>query len=100
MISPLPTPLKFNDFLNETDDDWDADIKDNEASEGIFDPQKLKQVRSIEHRPQLPSKLSGRRDDSKAPKYPSPRRGSSGLKPQFEGLVRGGYEDSSVVRSN
>ncbi|RPB16559.1 RabGAP/TBC [Morchella conica CCBAS932] len=92
---PLPTPThrpgrNFTDFMSQTDDDWDADVKDETADD--FLQQKIKPPRSIEHRPAVSSKLSGNgssTDLSRAPTYPSPRRkDTQGLKPQFEGLVR------------
>ncbi|KAL0638882.1 GTPase-activating protein [Maublancomyces gigas] len=76
--------------MSQTDDDWDADLKDETADE--FLQHKIKPPRSIEHRPAVSSKLSGNgstTDLSRAPVYPTPRRkDSQGLKPQFEGLVR------------
>lgn len=84
--------------MSQTDDDWDADLKDETADE--FLQHKIKPPRSIEHRPAVSSKLSGNgstTDLSRAPVYPSPRRkDSQGLKPQFEGLVRG---ESGMMRN-
>lgn len=77
--------------MSQTDDDWDADLKDETADD--FLQQRIKPPRSIEHRPVVSSKLSGNgstTDLSRAPTYPSPRRkDNQGLKSQFEGLVRG-----------
>lgn len=84
--------------MSQTDDDWDANLKDETADE--FLQHKIKPPRSIEHRPAVSSKLSGNgntTDLSRAPVYPSPRRkDSQGLKPQFEGLVRG---ESGMMRN-
>ena len=85
----------FNDFMSQTDDDWDADLGEETADDilgGKFWPPK-----SIEYRPPI----SGTRaagngrpitssDTRTSPSYPTPRRrDSQGLKPQFAGLVRG-----------
>jgi TBC1 domain family member 2 len=90
--SPLPgTPTTFNDFITDTDDDWNADLSKVETTEDIL-ASKLLTPRSIEHRPQISSRLSGssRNDGRRTPSYPSTKRkGSNGLKPQIEGLVRG-----------
>ncbi|KAI5784282.1 rab-GTPase-TBC domain-containing protein [Pyronema domesticum] len=80
----------FNDFLTHTDDDWDADLAD-ETTDDILKG-KYKPPKSIEYRPQGSRQGSGNTrsaSQSRGPSYPSPRRrGSHGLKPQFEGLVR------------
>lgn len=90
--SPIPgTPKAFNDFITDTDDDWNADLSKAETPDDLLSS-KLLSPKSIEHRPQISSKLSGssRNDGRRTPSYPSARRkGSNGLKPQLEGLVRG-----------
>jgi len=78
--------------MNQTDDDWDADVGDETPDD--FLQNKLKPPLSIEHRPAVSSKIGGPSSGtdlaSKGPSYPSARRkDSQGLKPQFEGLVRG-----------
>ncbi|KAG0134071.1 rab-GTPase-TBC domain-containing protein [Tuber indicum] len=90
---PLPNgPVKnFSDYMNQTDDDWDADVGDETPDD--FLQRKLKPPLSIEHQPAVGSKLGGPSSStnlaSKGPSYPSPRRkDNQGLKPQFEGLVR------------
>jgi len=80
--------------MNQTDDDWDADVGDETPDD--FLQRKLKPPLSIEHRPAVSSKLGGPSSStdlaSKGPSYPSTRRkDSQGLKPQFEGLVRGDF---------
>lgn len=80
--------------MNQTDDDWDADVGDETPDD--FLQKKLKPPLSIEPRPIVSSKLRGPSSStdlaSKGPSYPSTRRkDSQGLKPQFEGLVRGKF---------
>lgn len=84
----------FNEFMSQTDDDWDPDLAEETTDDilsGRFRPPK-----SIEYRPPVAAggrvRGNGRAvsaHESRAPSYPSPRRrDSQGLKPQFEGLVR------------
>lgn len=81
--------------MNQTDDDWDADVGDETPDD--FLQRKLKPPLSIEPRPAISSKRGGPSSSttdlaSKGPSYPSTRRkDSQGLKPQFEGLVRGKF---------
>lgn len=84
--SGLKTGNNFVDFISQTDDDWDADLAEETTDDILIG--KIKPPKSIEYRP---TKGAGNpRSSAEGPSYPSPRRkASKGLKPQFEGLVRG-----------
>jgi len=79
--------------MSQTDDDWDADLAE-ESTDDILDG-KFRPPKSIEYRPHRGNWLVGNGKspsavESRGPSYPNPRkRGSQGLKPQFEGLVKG-----------
>lgn len=82
---------KFADFISQTDDDWDVDFGE-EAGDDILRAKKVVPPKSIEYKPPTNSKLNpgGGGSRSQTPVYPTPRRrDTNGLKPQFEGLVRG-----------
>jgi hypothetical protein len=88
----------FKDFISETDDDWDADLEE-ETTDDILDG-KFRPPKSIEYRPSPGKRIAGNgrsfsSPDTRGPSYPNPRRmNSQGLKPQFEGLVRGAWDPS------
>lgn len=69
--------------MSQTDDDWDADLAEETTDDILVG--KIKPPKSIEYRPPVGSA----RRSNEGPAYPSPRRIGKGLKPQFEGLVRG-----------
>ena len=90
--------------MSQTDDDWDADLGE-ETTEDILGG-KFRPPKSIEYRPPVGgARMPGnaRSASSSAlsgPSYPSARRrDSKGLKPQFEGLVRGAYTQTAAVPS-
>ena len=79
------------DFISQTDDDWDVDFGDD-AGDDILRSKKVVPPKSIEYKPPVSSKLNSGAGGSRSqtPVYPTPRRrDTNGLKPQFEGLVRG-----------
>ncbi|KAI5776635.1 rab-GTPase-TBC domain-containing protein [Geopyxis carbonaria] len=96
MAGPTPTttwkPGKhFNDFMSQTDDDWDADLGEESADDIL-----RSKVKSIEYRPPQRTAKSGHVKRNSAgelgfnvPSYPNPRKmETQGLKPQYENLIR------------
>ena len=79
------------DFISQTDDDWDVDLG-QDVTDDIVVGKKAKLPKSIEYKTSVNHKHNseGTVSRSQAPAYPTPRRrDANGLKPQFEGLVRG-----------
>lgn len=90
LSSSSKTP-NYVDFISQTDDDWDVDLGDD-AGDNVLGSKKVQPPRSIEYKPPASSKLNSGAGGSRSqtPVYPTPRRrDTNGLKPQFEGLVRG-----------
>lgn len=78
------------DFISQTDDDWDVDLGKDDTDDIVG--KKAKVSKSVEYKTPGNRKHNseGAGSRSQTPAYPTPRRrDANGLKPQFEGLVRG-----------
>ncbi|KAF3919919.1 hypothetical protein AA313_de0201450 [Arthrobotrys entomopaga] len=88
--SPPMGAASYNDFMSQTDDDWGLDIDDapkanSNVTGGLGNMASMAGVTSIEGRP---SGVKGPKGAVGGFEYPSTKKRSKGLKPQFEGLVR------------
>jgi hypothetical protein len=78
--------------MSQTDDDWDVKLEETPSKDptavtgGLGSIASMAGVTSIEGRP---SGTKGSRGSAGGYEYPSTRKKTKGLKPQFEGLVRG-----------
>ncbi|KAK6542997.1 GTPase-activating protein [Orbilia ellipsospora] len=88
--SPPMGAASYSDFMSQTDDDWGLDIDDapkanSNVTGGLGNMASMAGVTSIEGRP---SGVKGPKGAVGGFEYPSTKKRSKGLKPQFEGLVR------------
>ncbi|KAF3939317.1 hypothetical protein ABW19_dt0202306 [Dactylella cylindrospora] len=85
--------------MSQTDDDWDLGLEDTIPKDtsivtgGLGSIASMAGVTSIEGRP---SGSKGSKGAGGGYEYPSTKKRTKGLKPQFEGLVRGTATISNI----